>query len=146
MTRIILVCLIDLQLRHLFCMKRVLWMSAEKESSSVMVVSDDWMKVWHSTSGSLNRLLGKEKKPVCAVVLEDLGTSPTYSCAEIKSVCEKSGYGLISSNDFLKTDAEQTEEKNNRKRRCLEVHENYLPPQRKLQIVKIYIKYQPGRL
>lgn len=54
-------------------------------------------------------VVGKEKQPVFTVVLEDLGSSLTYSCGEIKSLCEKSGFGLISSNDFLKADSEQTE-------------------------------------
>ena len=65
--------------------------------------------------------VGKNREPVVSIVLPDVESALSYSCAEIKNTMQKAGYGTTSCHDFLRKDCQTTDiirEKTNKKRRC----------------------------
>lgn len=75
-------------------------------------------------------LVAGKKEAVVALVLEDIGSSLTYSCAEIKEAIIYLGWGTRTSKDFLRADATTTtisRGKTDHKRRCIAIYLSKMP-------------------
>lgn len=83
-----------------------------------------------------------------SVVLEDIATNLTHSCAEIKDAIIKLGWGKRSSKDFLAkdvTDIKIQRNKTARKRRCIAIYLFKMPDDLREIFVKCKLIYT-GRM
>ena len=81
-------------------------------------------------------LVGNQE--VLAIVLEDLASALTHSCATIKKAVEKAKWGVSTQKDFLRHDAVEaaiSRGKTAHKRRCLAVYLTKMPIELEEQFV-----------